>query len=70
VSVDTKVIDYEMESARIKELRMNPDYLTREQIETERKDLEERARILESRIRTSKLIEEKIWSILQQGPMI
>ena len=66
VSIDTMRIDSDIECDRIRALKTNPDYLTQELIEKERKELEERSRTLEKRIRVSRLVDEEIRSVLQQ----
>ena len=66
VSLDTMRIDCDIESDRIRALKTNPDYLSQEEIEKEKKDLDERSKILEQRVKVSNLIDVEIRSVLQQ----
>ena len=52
--------EFGIESERVRQLKSDPNYMTRQEIEREKKELEDRAAILEVRIRVSAEIEDQI----------
>jgi hypothetical protein len=60
--LDNDILAYQdlLEPDRIKELKLNPNYMRPEDIEREKRELEDRARALEARIQFSRDIEAEI----------
>jgi hypothetical protein len=57
---------FAIESERVRQLKSDPNYMTQQEIEKEKKELEDRAAILEARIRVSKEIEAQIRSVREE----